>query len=124
MSSRIKICRDFEGTWNVYGTSPEHVSGLPSLSASVDYARQACNAAPATIELYIDGMYIVAHQESGWPKTLVCPAGGQNPSVGKRRVVGERSTWTRLVAWLRGLRHFDRPTRSLSFKRAGSVECR
>ena len=77
----------------------------PSLSASVDYARQACNAASATIELYIDGMYIVAHQESGWPKTLVCPAGGQNPSVGKRRVVGEPSTWTRLMAWLRGLRH-------------------
>ena len=105
MSSRIKICRDFEGTWSVYGTSPEQVFGLPSLSASIDYARKACNAAPATIELYIDGMYIVAHQESGWPKALVSPGIGQNPPADKRRVVRETSPWTRLITWLSGLQH-------------------
>lgn len=105
MSTRIKICRDFDGTWSVYGTSPAQVSGLPSLSASIDYARQACNAAPASIELYIDGMYIVAHQESGWPKTLVRPATGQNRPVDKRPVARETATWSRLMAWLRGLRH-------------------
>ena len=71
MSLRIKICSDVGGTWSVHGPSPAPVCDLPSLSASIDYARQACDAAPATIELYVDGMYIVAHQERGWPKALV-----------------------------------------------------
>jgi len=71
MCLRIEICREDGGTWSVHGPSLVPVSDLPSLSASIDYARQACNAAPATIELYVDGMYIVAHQERGWPKALV-----------------------------------------------------
>src|SRR5215467_8708258 len=104
MSTRIEICRDSEDSWSVYGASPEQVSGLSSLSASVDYARKACNAAPATIELYIDGMYIVAHQENGWPKALVCPASGQDRPVDERSVVRETSAWTRLMTWLSGLR--------------------
>src|SRR5436309_15889186 len=76
MSLRIKICRDVGGTWSVHGLSPEPVSDFRSLSASIDYARQACNAAPATIELYVDGMYIVGHQERGWPKALVASETG------------------------------------------------
>ena len=107
MSSRIKICRDFEGTWTVYGTSPEQVSGLPSLSASIDYARKACSAAPATIELYIDGMYIVAHQESGWPKALVSPGIGQNPPADKRRVVRENITMDPADNLAQGATAFD-----------------
>jgi hypothetical protein len=71
MSLRIEICRDVGGTWSVHGPSFATASDLPSLSASIHYARRACNAAPATIELYVDGMYIVAHQERGWPKPLV-----------------------------------------------------
>src|SRR5271169_163512 len=78
MSLCIKICRDVGGTWSVHGLSPVPVSDLPSLSASIDYARQACDAAPATIELYVDGMYIVAHQERGWPKALVTPETGRS----------------------------------------------
>lgn len=105
MSSRIKICQDFGGTWSVYGTSPAQVSGLPSLSASLDYACKACNAAPTTIELYIDGMYMVAHQESGWPKSLVASGTGQSQSDEKRHDRGEATAWSRLVAWLREPRH-------------------
>jgi hypothetical protein len=104
-STRIKICQDTEGTWSVYGTSPEQVSGLPSLSASIDYARKACNAAPATIELYIDGMYIVAHQESGWPKALVSSGNGLSQSDEKRHDRGKATAWSRLMAWLRKSRH-------------------
>jgi len=105
MSLRIEICRDVGGSWSVHGPSPVPVSDLPSLSASIDYARQACNAAPATIELYVDGMYIVAHQERGWPKALV------NSEIGRSRPVpavadpGRAALWSRFVAWLRGLRH-------------------
>ena len=106
MSARIKICREFGGTWSVYGTSPAPVSGLPSLSASIDYACHACNAAPATLELYIDGMYIVAHQESGWPKALVSSGTGETHPVDKTHDLGETPPWSRLMTWLRGPRHF------------------
>ena len=65
---RLKICRDVWGTWSVHGLSPLPVAHLPSLSASFDYARRECAAAPATIELEIDGFYVVVHQEDGWPR--------------------------------------------------------
>src|SRR5262249_54853669 len=65
---RLKICPDLWGTWSVHGLSPLPVSHLPSLSASFDYARRKCAAAPATIEVEIDGFYAVVHQEDGWPR--------------------------------------------------------
>jgi hypothetical protein len=68
MSLRLRICRDICGTWSVHGLSPLPVAHLPSLSASLDYARRECAAAPATIELLIDGFYAVVHQEEGWPR--------------------------------------------------------
>ena len=115
MSLRIKICSDVGGTWSVHGPSPAPVCDLPSLSASIDYARQACDAAPATIELYVDGMYIVAHQERGWPKALVTSDIGTSDigtsDIGRSRPVpagpdpGRAAPWSRLVAWLRGPRH-------------------
>jgi len=67
---------DLWGTWSVHGLSPLPVSHLPSLSASLDYARRKCAAAPATIEFEIDGFYAVVHQEDGWPRwPLVLEAG-------------------------------------------------
>jgi hypothetical protein len=105
MSLRIKICRDVGGTWSVHGPSPVPVSDLPSLSASIDYARQTCNAAPATIELYVDGMYIVAHQERGWPKALVASETGRSCPVPASPDPGGAAPWSRLAAWLRGPPH-------------------
>ena len=105
MSLCIKICRDVGGTWSVHGPSPVPVSNLPSLSASIDYARQACNAAPATIELYVDGMYIVAHQERGWPKALVASETGRSRPVPAAPDLGRAAMFSRLVAWLKGPRH-------------------
>src|SRR5436309_7927977 len=105
MSLRIKICRDVGGTWSVHGLSSVPVSDLPSLSASLDYARQACNAAPTTIELYVDGMYIVAHQERGWPKALVSSGVTRSGAVPARPDPGGAGRWSRLVAWFRGPRH-------------------
>ena len=37
---RLKICPDLWGTWSVHGLSLLPVSHLPSLSASLDYARR------------------------------------------------------------------------------------
>jgi hypothetical protein len=104
MSLQIKICREVGGTWSVHGLSPVPVSDLPSLSASIDYARQACDAAPATIELYVDGMYIVAHQERGWPKALVSSEIGRSRLVPAVADPGRAALWSRFVAWLRGPR--------------------
>ena len=101
MSLRIKICRDVGGTWSVHGLSPVPVSDFPSLSASIDYARQACNAAPATIELYVDGMYIVAHQERGWPKALVASETRRSRPVPAGPDPARAALWRRLTAWLR-----------------------
>jgi hypothetical protein len=125
MSLRIKICRDVGGSWSVHGPSPVPVSDLPSLSASIDYARQACDAAPATIELYVDGMYIVAHQERGWPKALVTSEIGTS-EIGQSRPVptvpdpARAALWSRLVAWLRG-RRASRTEGSPAFSREREV---
>jgi hypothetical protein len=67
---RLKIYRDRWGTWTVQGLSQHPLAQFPSLSASLDYARCECAAAPATIELEIDGFYAVVHQEDGWPRRL------------------------------------------------------
>jgi hypothetical protein len=105
MSLRIKICRDVGGTWSVHGPSPVPVSDFPSLSASIDYARQACDAAPATIELYVDGMYIVAHQERGWPKALVGSEIGRSRPISAAPDPARAAQCSRLIAWLKGSRH-------------------
>src|SRR5260370_11210914 len=104
MCLRIKICRDVGGTWNVHGPSPVPVSDLPSLSASIDYARQACNAAPAPIELYVDGMYIVSHQERAWPKALVTSPIGPGRPVPSVPDPGKAALCSPLIAWLGGRR--------------------
>jgi hypothetical protein len=105
MCLRIEICRNVRGTWSVHGPSPVPVSDLPSLSASIDYACQACHAAPATIELYVDGMYIVAHQERGWPKALVTSEIRRSRPVPEAPDPRKAARWSRLIAWLRGPRH-------------------
>ncbi len=117
MSLRIEICCDVGGSWSVHGPSPAPVSDLPTLSASIDYARQACNAAPATIELYVDGMYIVAHQERGWPKTLVASDIGRSRPVPAGPDPGRVALWSRLVAWLRGPRHSSTATSPASLSK-------
>jgi hypothetical protein len=71
MSLHLKICTDYRGSWSVHGLPSLPVKHLPSLAASIDYARQECAAAPATIELLIDGFYAVVHQERGWPRRLI-----------------------------------------------------
>jgi glutamyl-Q tRNA(Asp) synthetase len=60
---------------------------FPSLSASLDYARRECAAAPATIELLIGGFYAVFHQEAGWQHLPVLHKAG-----GARLVNGEVGT--------------------------------
>jgi hypothetical protein len=102
---RLKICRDIWGTWSVQGLSPLPVLHLPSLSASLDYARHECAAAPAIIELEIDGFYVVVHQEDGWPRpplalsgSLVADHARTSPSYREAASVA-RSTSSWFINW-------------------------
>lgn len=102
MSLYLKICRDDWGTWSVHGLSPAPLFHFPSLSASIDYACKACEAAPATIELFVDGMYIVVYQERGWPRRLVASEADRARSGLARPGRSAQAPWSRRLAWLKG----------------------
>ena len=98
----LTICRDVWGTWSVHGLSPQPVTHLPSLAASVDYACKECAASPATIELLIDGCYAVVHQERGWPRRLVAPETGEPHPAVAGSYLDHIPRMSRLLTWLRG----------------------
>jgi hypothetical protein len=97
MSFQLKIWHDLCGTWSVYGLSPVPVSHLPSLSVCLDYARKECAAAPATIELLIDGLYVVVHQEHGWPRQLIAPETSRLHSAPLKADLNHVPIWTRFL---------------------------
>jgi len=102
MGLNLKICRDVWGGWSVQGLAPLPVAHLPSLSASIDYARKECAAAPATIELLIDGFYVVIHQERGWPRRIVGPEFDQpRPAASGAADLRGPPIWNRFLAWLK-----------------------
>ena len=105
MSLQLKICRDRCATWSVHGLSSVPVSHLPSLSASIDFARAACEAAPATIELVVDGMYIVVHQDHGWPRQIVAPETDLTPSAFTERDLNTAAKRSGAFAWVQRLWH-------------------
>ena len=105
MSLHLKISRDACGTWSVHGLTPMPASHLPSLSASIDYARKSCNAAPATVELVVDGMYIVVRQERGWPRQLVASESSRTCPSPLELDAAAGAMACRMLNWLRGLRH-------------------
>ena len=111
MGLNLKICRDVWGGWSVDGLAPLPVAHLPSLSASIDYARKECAAAPATIELLIDGFYVVIHQEQGWPRRIVGPEIEPPRAAAAEANLRGPPIWSRLVAWLknRGSRSVEYP---------------
>jgi hypothetical protein len=99
MTIHLQICCRASGSWSVHGLSPRPATHLPSLSASIDYARRQCGEAPATIELIFDGFYAVAHQENGWPRELLAPEVEPGPPPGEGcRTPGHRAL-TRLRHW-------------------------
>jgi hypothetical protein len=101
MSLQLKICQDVWGTWSLHGLASGPVSHLPSLSASIDHAREACHAAPATIELLVDGMYMVVHQERGWPRPLLAPKTDPIRQAATESDLPGPQVRGRLLAWLR-----------------------
>jgi hypothetical protein len=107
MTLQLKICHDVRGNWSVHGLSPVPVSHLSSLSASIDYAREACGAAPASIELWINGFYAVIQQERGWPRRLLAPETERSHLARKRADLCGSPMWSRFLSALRGSRRLQ-----------------
>jgi hypothetical protein len=102
MTLHLQIHHDACGTWSVHGLSREPATGLPGLSASIDYARRECGEAPATIELRVDGLYLVVHQENGWPRQFVVPETGPHRQTSREGAGGGDRPLVRLRDWLSG----------------------
>jgi hypothetical protein len=100
----LQIVHEPAGSWAVCGLADKPVAHLPSLAASVDYARRECAAAPATIELMIDGFYAVVHQRDGWPHNLVAPQLDVPRMAAKEEGRSENSPFRRWCGWVTGRR--------------------
>jgi hypothetical protein len=100
MSCQLRIVHESAGDWSVHGLGGSPVAHLPSLAASIDYARRECDEAPATIELVIDGFYAVVHQQSGWPREVV-PVPFDDCRVARDEVGGKAgSAFRRWCDWV------------------------
>jgi hypothetical protein len=101
MGLHLRIHQDAWSGWSVHGLSSP-ASHLPSLSACVEHARKECDAAPATLELLIDGFYMVVHMEQGWSRQFLVPGADQRYPV--RREVDPEGVPAakRFFAWLKG----------------------
>jgi hypothetical protein len=74
MDLRLQIQRDQVGTWSIKGLPGRSVVRFVALSEGLELAKRECAAAPAVIELFIDGLYLVVYQEAGWPRRICRPA--------------------------------------------------
>jgi hypothetical protein len=104
MSLCLQIVHEPAGSWTVRGLANRPVAHLPSLAASVDYARRECAEAPATIELMIDGFYAVVHQQDGWPRQLVGPEFDMPRMTAEEIGDKSRSPFRRWCDWATGRR--------------------
>lgn len=103
MTLHLRICHDGSGSWSVHGLSSRPVQHLPSLPASIDYARRQCGEAPATIELIVDGFYAVVHQKDGWPRQLVTQEAEMWRPLEEEYRAGGNHALMRLCRWLKGV---------------------
>jgi hypothetical protein len=70
---RFTVCRrDDSDDWTLDSDGEAADHGFPTLPAALDYAREASDAEPSTIEIWVDGFYICVHEEQGWPRQI-CP---------------------------------------------------
>ncbi len=69
-ATRFLISQRYDHRWSVETSGRAAGAGFTLLSQAVAYARSACDAAPATIELRIGDVVAVIHQTAGWPKSI------------------------------------------------------
>jgi hypothetical protein len=78
---RFSLSRDRAGMWKLAGVSG--ACNFPDLAMALDCARRASDAEAATIEMWVDGLYICFHQPKGWPHRICAPGRAAWEAVSK-----------------------------------------
>ena len=97
MQFHLKIHREPEGAWSLRGVPGHAVRAFAELAEALEWAKRACNSGPALIELHIDDLYIVVHQQTGWPNKICRPRGALPTSTVERRRKGKPIGWAAAV---------------------------
>jgi hypothetical protein len=58
------------GRWALEGVGRRLPLLFADLASALAYARRDSDAAEATIELRVDGVYVCVHQPRGWPRRI------------------------------------------------------
>jgi hypothetical protein len=74
MDVRVRICGEAAGCWLVSFPPDRRAVEFEELADGLAYAKRRCDAAPALIELFSDGIYVGVPQSEGWPHQLCLPA--------------------------------------------------
>jgi hypothetical protein len=82
MPLRLKVSREHDGEWLFEGLPDQPVCRFRDLSEGLAWAEHECSAAPAQIEIWIDGFYIFVEQKRGW-LGKVCGAHAITPAEAK-----------------------------------------
>ena len=78
MQLHLKIYHK-DGAWLFRGLPQHPVRWFEDLADGLECAKRACSSEPALLELYMDGVYAVVHQERGWPHKLCRPKSSVGP---------------------------------------------
>jgi hypothetical protein len=67
----IRFTRQRDDGWTVLTADRQRTEGFADLAAAVAFARQSCDAAPATLWLEFDGLVVIVPQDRGWTRPLI-----------------------------------------------------
>src|SRR5450432_2585954 len=67
----IRFTREPGGEWTVVTAGSRRRGDFADIEAAVLFARQSCEAAPATLWLTIDGLIVIVPQDRGWTRPLI-----------------------------------------------------
>jgi hypothetical protein len=81
MPFHLTFRHDSDG-WLIRGLPRDPVGRFAELGECLEFAKQKCAAERATIEVFVDGLYIVTvFQEQGWPLQLCRPVSCQTATT-------------------------------------------
>jgi hypothetical protein len=67
----IRFTREPSGEWTVVTADGRRHSHFSDIGDAFVFARQSCEATPATLWLSVDGLVVVVQQDWGWTRPLV-----------------------------------------------------
>jgi hypothetical protein len=70
---RFSLRRDRTGMWRLAGVSDACARDFPDVATALECARRISDAEAATIEMWVDGLYLCIHQPKGWPHRICAP---------------------------------------------------